>query len=56
MIHSKGIAVSFDPGQAVFMSIKVSGIPDPDGGTENLSDPSARYLGFNVQTFVLNQG
>lgn len=48
MIRSKGIAVSF-VGQNVFMSAKDFRYSDPDGGTENLSDPSARYLGFNVK-------
>lgn len=48
MIRSKGMSVSF-VGQNVFMSAKDFRYSDPDGGTENLSDPSARYLGFNVK-------
>ena len=48
MIRSRGISVSF-VGQNVFMSAKDFKYSDPDGGTENLSDPSSRYLGFNVK-------
>ena len=48
MIRSKGMSVSF-VGQNVFMSARDFKYSDPDGGTENLSDPSARYLGFNVK-------
>ena len=48
MIRSRGISVSF-VGQNVFMSARDFKYSDPDGGTENLSDPSSRYLGFNVK-------
>ncbi|MCD8261476.1 MAG: hypothetical protein LUD15_08265 [Bacteroides sp.] len=41
-------AVSF-VGQNVLMWAKDFKYSDPDGGTENLSDPSVRYLGFNVK-------
>lgn len=47
-IHSKGISISAI-GQNVFLWAKQFKYSDPDGGTENFSDPSLRYLGFNLK-------
>lgn len=46
-IKAKQLSVSAI-GQNVFMWAKDFKFSDPDGGYENLSDPSKRYLGFNV--------
>lgn len=47
-IASKGASVSA-VGQNVFLWAKDFKYSDPDGGTENFSDPSIRYLGFNLK-------
>lgn len=47
-IKSKGISISA-VGQNVFLWAKQFKYSDPDGGTENFSDPSLRYLGFNIK-------
>lgn len=47
-LGSKGISVSAI-GQNVFMWAKQFKYSDPDGGVENFSDPSIRYLGFNLK-------
>lgn len=47
-IKANGIAVSA-VGQNVFFWAKQFKYSDPDGGTENFSDPSLRYLGFNLK-------
>lgn len=47
-LKAKDIALSLI-GNNIFMWAKDFKYSDPDGGTENLSDPSLRYLGFNVQ-------
>jgi hypothetical protein len=36
-------------GQNVFLWAKQFKYSDPDGGYENFSDPSIRYLGFNLK-------
>ena len=36
-------------GQNVFLWAKQFKYSDPDGGSENFSDPSQRYVGFNVK-------
>lgn len=47
-ISSKGIAVSA-VGQNVFIWAKQFKYSDPDGGVENFSDPSQRYLGLDIK-------
>jgi len=47
-LGSKGIAVSA-VGQNVLLWAKDFKYSDPDGGSENLTDPSIRYVGFNIQ-------
>lgn len=47
-INAKGISISAI-GQNVFLWAKDFKYSDPDGGTENFSDPSLRYLGFNLK-------
>jgi len=44
---SKGGSISL-VGQNVLLWAKDFKYSDPDGGTENLSDPSPRYIGFNL--------
>jgi hypothetical protein len=44
----KAASVSFI-GQNVFLKSKDFKYSDPDGGTEDFSDPSTRYLGVNVK-------
>lgn len=46
--HSKGASISA-VGQNVFLWAKDFKYSDPDGGTENFSDPSLRYIGFNLK-------
>lgn len=46
-ILCKDATISF-VGQNVLLWAKDFKYSDPDGGTENLSDPSQRYLGFNI--------
>lgn len=45
---SKGASVSA-VGQNVLLWAKQFKYSDPDGGSENFSDPSQRYLGFNLK-------
>lgn len=47
-IKATGISMSA-VGQNVFFWAKQFKYSDPDGGTENFSDPSLRYLGFNLK-------
>lgn len=47
-ILSQGISVSAI-GQNVFLWAKQFKYSDPDGGYENFSDPSIRYIGFNLK-------
>lgn len=47
-IKSTGISASF-VAQNLFLWAKQFKYSDPDGGTDNFSDPSQRYLGFNVK-------
>lgn len=47
-IKANNIAVSLI-GNNLFMWAKDFKYSDPDGGSENLSDPSQRYVGFNLQ-------
>lgn len=47
-INAKGISISAI-GQNVFLWARQFKYSDPDGGTENFSDPSLRYLGLNVK-------
>lgn len=47
-INAKGASVSA-VGQNVFLWAKQFKYSDPDGGVENFSDPSLRYLGFNIK-------
>jgi hypothetical protein len=47
-LKSKDIAVSAI-GQNMFLWAKQFKYSDPDGGYENFSDPSIRYLGFNMK-------
>jgi hypothetical protein len=47
-IKSQGITVSAI-GQNVFLWAKQFKYSDPDGGYENFSDPSIRYIGFNLK-------
>ncbi|MEO5648946.1 MAG: SusC/RagA family TonB-linked outer membrane protein [Ginsengibacter sp.] len=47
-IKAKGVSVSA-VGQNVFLWAKQFKYSDPDGGVENFSDPSMRYLGFNIK-------
>jgi len=44
----KGASVSFI-GQNVLFWAKDFKYSDPDGGTEDFSDPSVRYLGGNIK-------
>jgi len=46
--RSKGVAVSA-VGQNMFLWAKQFKYSDPDGGYENFSDPSIRYIGFNLK-------
>lgn len=46
--YAKGASVSA-VGQNVYLWAKDFKYSDPDGGSENFSDPSQRYLGFNVK-------
>lgn len=46
--YSKGASISA-VGQNVFLWAKQFKYSDPDGGIENFSDPSLRYLGFNLK-------
>ncbi|MFA5044549.1 MAG: SusC/RagA family TonB-linked outer membrane protein [Paludibacter sp.] len=46
--YAKGLSVSA-VGQNVLLWAKQFKYSDPDGGYENFSDPSVRYLGFNVK-------
>lgn len=45
---AKGASISAI-GQNVFLWAKQFKYSDPDGGSENFSDPSIRYLGFNLK-------
>jgi TonB-linked SusC/RagA family outer membrane protein len=45
---SQGVAVSA-VGQNMFLWAKQFKYSDPDGGYENFSDPSIRYIGFNLK-------
>jgi TonB-linked outer membrane protein, SusC/RagA family len=47
-IRSNNISVSLI-GQNVFLWAKQFKYSDPDGGSENFSDPSQRYIGFNMK-------
>jgi TonB-linked SusC/RagA family outer membrane protein len=47
-INSKGISVSA-VGQNMLLWAKQFKYSDPDGGYENFSDPSIRYVGFNLK-------
>ena len=47
-ICAKGLSISAI-GQNVFMWAKKFKYSDPDGGVENFSDPSQRYLGINLK-------
>ena len=47
-LRTKGISVSA-VGQNIFLWSKQFKYSDPDGGTDNFSDPSIRYVGFNVK-------
>ena len=47
-IYTKGVALSA-VGQNLFLWSKQFKYSDPDGGYENFSDPSIRYVGFNVK-------
>ena len=44
----KGASISF-VGQNVLFWAKDFKYSDPDGGNENFSDPSVRYLGGNIK-------
>ncbi|MCB0472506.1 MAG: hypothetical protein KDC56_05555, partial [Flavobacteriaceae bacterium] len=44
----KGASISF-VGQNVLFWAKDFKYSDPDGGNENFSDPSSRYLGGNIK-------
>ncbi|MDX9881041.1 MAG: SusC/RagA family TonB-linked outer membrane protein [Prolixibacteraceae bacterium] len=46
--YAKGASVSV-VGQNVYLWAKQFEYSDPDGGVENFSDPSQRYLGFNLK-------
>ncbi|HSN09095.1 MAG TPA: hypothetical protein VLS85_08655, partial [Hanamia sp.] len=43
----KAASISFI-GQNVFLKAKDFKYSDPDGGTEDFSDPAVRYLGFKI--------
>lgn len=45
---SKGVSASL-VGQNMFLWAKQFKYSDPDGGYENFSDPSIRYMGFNLK-------
>jgi len=47
-IKSQGVSVS-GVGQNMFLWAKQFKYSDPDGGYENFSDPSIRYVGFNLK-------
>ena len=47
-IYTKGISLSA-VGQNLFLWSKQFKYSDPDGGYDNFSDPSIRYIGFNVK-------
>ena len=47
-IFSKGISISA-VGQNILLWSKQFKYSDPDGGYDNFSDPSIRYVGFNVK-------
>jgi TonB-linked SusC/RagA family outer membrane protein len=46
--YAKGVSISA-VGQNIFLWAKQFKYSDPDGGYENFSDPSLRYLGFNLK-------
>jgi hypothetical protein len=46
--NSKGVSASA-VGQNMFLWAKQFKYSDPDGGYENFSDPSIRYIGFNLK-------
>lgn len=48
MLKSQGISISAI-GQNMYLWAKQFKYSDPDGGYENFSDPSIRYLGFNLK-------
>jgi TonB-linked SusC/RagA family outer membrane protein len=48
LLGAKGGSVSAI-GQNIFLWAKDFKYSDPDGGTENFSDPSQRYIGFNIK-------
>ena len=47
-IHSNGLSISA-VGQNLYLRAKQFKYSDPDGGYENFSDPSQRYIGFNIK-------
>ena len=47
-VKAKDISVSA-VGQNLFLWAKDFKYSDPDGGSENFSDPSQRYIGFNLK-------
>ncbi len=47
-LKSQGVSVSAI-GQNMFLWAKQFKYSDPDGGYENFSDPSIRYVGFNIK-------
>lgn len=47
-LNSKGVSASA-VGQNMFLWAKQFKYSDPDGGYENFSDPSIRYVGFNLK-------
>lgn len=47
-LYTKDVTVSL-VGQNMYLWAKQFKYSDPDGGTENFSDPSPRYVGFNIK-------
>lgn len=47
-VNAKGVSVSVI-GQNLFLWAKDFKYSDPDGGSENFSDPSVRYVGLNLK-------
>ncbi|MDD5149868.1 MAG: SusC/RagA family TonB-linked outer membrane protein [Flavobacterium sp.] len=48
ILHAKSLSFSA-VGQNLYLKAKDFKYSDPDGGTENFSDPSQRFVGFNIK-------
>jgi hypothetical protein len=48
ILHAKSFSIAA-VGQNLYLNAKQFKYSDPDGGTENFSDPSQRFIGVNVK-------